>query len=90
MADPKVQQAAVAAASLSLAQTDLVTLQTFQSLATAPTTTISQLAAAFVALPANLGDPGRISTIQGLSGGYQMFLSNLATLISQTNAAAGN
>lgn len=90
MADPKVQQAAVAAAELSLAQTDLLTLQTFQSVAINPATTIGQLQTAFAGLPATLGDPGRITTIQGLSGNYQIFLVALATLISQTNAIAGN
>lgn len=87
---PAQQEAAIAAQQQTLAASDLVTLQTFQALALNPATTIGQLQGAFNSLPASLGDPARIAAIQVVQGGFQSFLDGLATLISKTNAAAGN
>lgn len=87
---PAQQEAAIQAAQETLAASDLTVLQTFQTLATNTASTIGQLESGMTTAKAGLGDPGRISAFNALLGGYQQFLSGLATLISETNAAAGN
>jgi hypothetical protein len=87
---PAQQEAAILAAQQTLAAEDLTVLQTFQTVATTSSSTIAQLEAAMTTAKAGLGDPGRLASLTSILGGYDQFLSNLATLISQTNAAAGN
>ena len=88
MSDLTTLQDQIAAAQQQLAAADLATLQAFQALITNPTSTIDQLTIAMGALPASLGDPARQSAVVAILGGYQAFLGNLATLISQANAVA--
>ena len=71
-----------------LAQADLAVLQSFQTIATTLTSTVGQMESAMAALPASLGDPGRVAVIVAMQGQYAAFLNQLATLISQANAIA--
>lgn len=81
---------AISAALLQAAQSDLGVLQAFQTLAKTPTTTLAALLNAKTTAAANISNPDTLAQLQSLFGGYTQFLADLDTLVSKTNAAAGN
>jgi hypothetical protein len=80
------EQAAIQAA----AQADLAILQTFFALVTNGATTVAQVNAAITALPASINDPARAAVCTEFAADLAGCYGNVETLISQTNAAAGN
>lgn len=84
------QAAQLAAVTKALAQTDLATLLAAKAVLANPATTLAQTQAELAALPGALGDPDRVAVAAQFSGNVQALFNALDTLISQTNAAAGN
>lgn len=88
---PAQQQAAVAADTRALAALDLATLQTAYNAVQAGNISINVMITQLTNMANALGDPVRQQQAQTLLSVWQTnFVGQLATMLSQANAAAGN
>ena len=73
---------------IAAAQADIPVLQAFLSLMTAPTSTIAQVSAAFLTLPAQLNDATRAGQVNQLINDWQTFTSDIQSMINSATIIA--